>query len=519
MYVPVLGNVSDILLGVFLLILLLYWHVNRNLDVWERLGVPGPKPWPVLYHIPELRAGMGACLEKWEKEYGRSYGLYNFQTKSATLVTTDVNILNNVLVKDFSSFVDREYMETTTSSVVDGLFFQNGDTWKRNRHVLSPMFTGGKMRLMLPHIDDSASNLAQLFLDTHSKGQLIPVKLFAARYTSDVIAKTGFGLDVEAVTKEDSEFFHHIENFFQMGKLGFRVFRYLAFYFPKLMKIGSRLSSNVDPIVPEVENYFVSLAETSMNEKKKMKQKQGASSSKAVDMMDLMLEAEVTDDRKLTCNDHALTKKDIIGNSSILILAGFETTSSLLQALFYFLACYPDIQDKVIAEVDTVMAGRLKVEYDLLPKLVYTEQVINESLRSFPPSPSIARRCSETKTYGNITIPAGANVFIPIYKILRDPEYWPEPEKFDPDRFSAENKANHDPVAFLAFGFGPRQCVGKRLALMEVKVALCHILSRMKFVLNERTEPKEGQDVKQNHFFGFLIPEKPIHVDIVPRKA
>ncbi|KAH9509395.1 hypothetical protein Btru_045783 [Bulinus truncatus] len=208
----------------------------------------------------------------------------------------------------------------------------------------------------------------------------------------------------------------------------------------------------------------------------------------------------------------SLSEEEVFAQSLLIIFAGFETTSTTLQMCYYMLAKHPDVQEKVYEEIESIVQSESPT-YEELSQLTYMEQVINETLRLYPPAAIVARIAAETRTYGNITIPKGAGVIVPIFHVLKDPRYYPEPEKFDPEQFNEVNKTKRDPVTFLPFGYGPRLCIGMRLAYLELKIALVHSIRRIRFELNERTEPKKGESPKfRGH--AILVEEKPILLSV-----
>ena len=141
------------------------------------------------------------------------------------------------------------------------------------------------------------------------------------------------------------------------------------------------------------------------------------------------------------------------------------------------------------------------------------EQVLNETLRMFPPVTIITRMAHESRTYGGVTIPAGAGVSVPIREIHRDPTHYPDPELFDPERFNEENKAKRHPLAFMPFGWGPRLCIGMRLAYLELKTALVQVLRKVEVELNSTTVPRKGEDITLN-FVLFPRPNDPIKLAV-----
>ncbi|XP_012945258.1 cytochrome P450 3A5-like, partial [Aplysia californica] len=469
---PAVG-LSGFLLFLCLLLVGFYLYCNGWTNVWVAVGVPGPRPWPFLLHVPEMMSGgLEQALEKWESVYGRTYGLHSLINRRPTLVTSDTRLLTRILAEDFPNFLNRSPITFTNSTSLSSLFFSGGCDWRRAHHVMSPIFTGRKLRVMMRDVNDSAACLVALVEGTRRRGDLVPLKKFMAKYTSDVIAKLGFGLRAKAVSGVDNEFFHNINNFLNIGTASQNLLRLVALYFPALAKIGLDLFPSSDVINPKADAYFTRLARDALRKKREQK------ASEPRDMLDLLLQSET---RQSTPgpSDKALTSQEIVANSVLLILSAFETTSSTLRAVLYLLARHPDIQDKVIQEVDTVLQGRRQPQYEDLASLKYTEQVIKETLRLFPPAPAVTRQAEQTMRCGDVTIPKDSCVYIRINRVLRDPGYWRDPDSFDPDRFSpgAGQTNTSDGIEFLVFGFGPRQCIGRRLAFLELKVVLCQLLT------------------------------------------
>ncbi|KAM7297217.1 cytochrome P450 3A11-like [Ixodes scapularis] len=134
-----------------------------------------------------------------------------------------------------------------------------------------------------------------------------------------------------------------------------------------------------------------------------------------------------------------------------------------------------------------------KFSYDNVFSMRYLDQVISESLRFYPPVTGfITRTCQHDYEYNGLKIPAGMSVLIPPYQLHHDPNLWTEPEKFDPERFSVENKGSIDRIAFQPFGNGPRNCVGIRFAQLEMKLTLAKILAKYRFLLDERHLKEDG---------------------------
>ena len=177
-----------------------------------------------------------------------------------------------------------------------------------------------------------------------------------------------------------------------------------------------------------------------------------------------------------------LTNNEILANAILFLLAGSETTATTLGWVSYFLALNPDVQERLIQELDTVLDKHNgEITYEAVNEMSYMDMVINETLRMCPAALRLDRVCNKDYTYENIKIPKGQIWSLCIYALHYDPELYPEPEKFDPERFNEDNKKKRENEAFMPFGTGPRNCIGMRFALLEIKFLISTILSKYKF--------------------------------------
>ncbi len=187
-----------------------------------------------------------------------------------------------------------------------------------------------------------------------------------------------------------------------------------------------------------------------------------------------------------------LTDKEILSQAILFFIAGFDTTATTISLLAYNLVKHPECQTKLIDEVDEMLKKNGgQINYETVNELKYLDQCINETLRLYPPALRTDRECSQDYQYDNngvvVRIPKGQVVNICIWAVHHDPEIYPEPDKFDPERFSDEEKSARDPAHFIPFGVGQHICVGQRFALIEMKLFLTEFLSKMYFVACEQT--------------------------------
>jgi cytochrome P450 len=162
-----------------------------------------------------------------------------------------------------------------------------------------------------------------------------------------------------------------------------------------------------------------------------------------------------------------------------MIIGGHETTANTLAWTWYLLTQNPDVEQRLFEELDQVLGGRDPALEDL-PKLQYLNRVLDEVLRLYPPAWMLARRALQEDVISGYRIPAGSLVYFSPYMVHRHPAHWPDPERFDPDRFLPEHNENRARFAYFPFGGGPRQCIGGSFAMMELQLVLAVGLQRFR---------------------------------------
>lgn len=457
--------------------------------LWARQGIPQLNPW--LVHIQFLEAIARKGPEGRDlteiRQLGTIFGL-NDVIRPA-LYISDANAIRDILIRDFHHFLFRREM-VRAKYLSKSLVLLEGQEWKRVRTIMSPTFTSGKMKAMFPLMRQSLESLLKV-LDKNSGKDLEVTHTFGC-FTMDVIAKVAFA--VETNTHEDPKH-PFVENARQI------------FCFPKLRLLALLILPkpilnyfNIHFMDGPSYNYMIQLAHHMMDERRKT----GAHLQSYHDFLELMLET----------GNESLTDEEIVANIILILFAGYHTSSTTLAFAAYELALNPDIQERAREEIRGALSGNnRKLDYETVNSLTYLDAVIHEVLRMYPPLIELERGCSEdyvlkanTPHLGrkDIFIPKGAGVIIPIYAIHFMEEYWPEPEKFDPTRFLPENKDQIVPGTFLTFVTGPRNCIGMRFALLELKMALSNILSQ--FVIKKSPKTKVPLDYKRSP--AFLVPKE-----------
>lgn len=235
-------------------------------------------------------------------------------------------------------------------------------------------------------------------------------------------------------------------------------------------------------------------------------------------MIHLLMRAK--DNEKLAT--HQMTIDDITAQAFIFFLAGFDTSSTLMCYVVYELALNPDVQEELRKEVERyIEEGNGELSYEALSKMEYMEMVTSETLRKYPPLSFIDRLCAQTFALPpaeaggqGVTIHPDNLIWFPVHALHHDPKYFPDPERFDPERFSEKNKDNIVPYTYLPFGVGPRKCIGNRFALMETKILIAYLVH--KFRLKPTGKTKVPIEFSKKNFS--LIPDDGLWVGLERRK-
>ncbi|XP_049825475.1 cytochrome P450 6a8-like [Aethina tumida] len=403
-------------------------------------------------------------------------------------VPVDLDIIKSIMQTDFQHFMNHGvFINEKGDPLSAHLFALEDDKWKNLRSKLTPTFTSGKMKMMFNTLVECTNGLKDM-LDQYSQGDTpINIKETLQRFTIDIIGSVAFGIECNTMKNPDSQFAKYGRRIFELNPIEtFKASLQLALPHKFLLWL------NITIFNKEVTTFFMDVV------KKNVKYREENNIYRK-DFMHLLLQlknrGKVFDDEKLTddaggVKESALTFNELAAQAFVFFLAGYETSSTAMTFALYELSTRPDLQQKIRNEIHEVLEKHdNKLTYEAIKDMTYLEQVLHESLRKYPPLPFLPRVCNKIyKVPGtNFTIEKGTMVGIPILGIHNDPEFYPNPETFDPDRFSPENKAKRHQFSWLPFGEGPRICIGLRFGTMQAKVGLVTIFKNYKVSLNHKT--------------------------------
>jgi len=250
------------------------------------------------------------------------------------------------------------------------------------------------------------------------------------------------------------------------------------------------LSEGMARMIPmEPVNFYTKIV-TELREKRKKD-----TDASHVDFMKLLLQLEEKMTQDESTKDIGIDVNTFLAQAMIFLVAGYETTKVTMMLTCYYLAKHPECQEKVVQEIQKVLAEHNgEIDHESVGEMHYLNGCITEALRLNPVVPRHERVCNKAYKYGDIEIPENAFVNIPLYPIHYDPEIFPDPEKFDPERHLPGN-VTYQPTQLMPFGQGPRICIAMRFALEEVKIGLSRLLPEFKYDLlheNQALDIKAG---------------------------
>lgn len=266
---------------------------------------------------------------------------------------------------------------------------------------------------------------------------------------------------------------------------------------------GSRLANRLSPVQRRRDQQSRATIETLVSEIIAGRRREGEDRG---DLLSLLLSRGAEEGEELTSD------RQIRDEAVTLFIAGFENIATALTWTLYLLAQHPEAEGRLHAELDGVLGGRLPGAADI-PRLAYTRMVFEEAMRVYPPVPRLVRTALRDYEVGGYTVPAGSLVVVSQYLMHRDPRFWEEPERFDPERFAPEAKRARPAYTYFPFGGGQRRCIGDGFAYMEGVLVLATLASRWRL----RLDPRAGRvGLLATHF---LHPKGPLMMTAEPREA
>ncbi|CAN8238564.1 unnamed protein product [Cochlearia groenlandica] len=456
----------------------------------ERQGITGPKPRLLTGNIINISEMVSKSVANdcssinhdivprllphyvaWTKQYGKSFIIWN--GTEPRLCLTETEMIKELLTKH-NHVTGKSWLqqEGTKGFIGRGLLMVNGEAWHQQRHLAAPAFTRDRLKGYAKHMVECTRMMVEKLMNEVKErggggggGEEVEIGEEMRRLTAEIISRTEFGRSYE----KGKELFSLLN---VLQRLCAQATRHLCF--PGSRFLPNKYNREIKSLKTEVESLLMEIIE-----RRKVNVEIGRSSSYGDDLLGLFLNQMDHQNKNKNINVQM-----IMDECKTFFFTGHETTSLLLTWTLMLLAHNPTWQDKVRREVREVCGGDGVPSFEQLSSLISLNKVINESLRLYPPATLLPRMAFEDIKLGEILIPKGLSIWIPVLAIHHSQELWgKDADEFNPERFSTRSFASNR--HFMPFAAGPRNCIGQNFAMMEAKIILAMLVSKFTFAISE----------------------------------
>lgn len=493
---------KEVLAGLVVSLIGIHLYYRHKYSYWSKNGVKSPPALPFVGNLYAYFINSRKTVDRqWAKRYGKLFGFY-LGTKPM-IGCADVDLMNQICIKDFSKFRNHSPFGIQNRYEENFLFVMKDDDWHTMRSILSPTFSSGKMKIMFKLIDRCADELIEAFFQkikaSHDNKPVInPIEMFRLfginASLSSFYSINNDDKSEEAKAKRDAL----VKNSKLVTNISL-VRLVISFLLPEdILRAVGFTTNSIGPL-----KFFDETTRAIMESRRK-------SGKKYSDYLQTLLDLESSQPIERTdsetneshhgvweAHEHQsfanrtkgvkLSNEQIIAQIMTFLATGGETVGHVVSNTLLVLAHNPDIQARLYDEIASVKLDPTKsgstFDYEQLSSLQYLDAVISETLRCMPlalVSDRVATEDYHVPQFG-ATIPKGTVVNLLFDAVMHDPDNWPEPDKFDPERFSAENKKRIKPGSYCPFGVGPRFCLAFRFAIMETKLSLARLMLAFEF--------------------------------------
>jgi len=419
---------------------------------------PGPFGHILFGNLRDLRTRVLEFFSSLQKQYG-DISTIRFSVRRVSYIQHP-DLIHHILQVNSRNYTKSLRYEQLKYLLGNGLLTSEGEFWLRQRRMIQPAFHRQKLQLLADEMRECAEQMliewekADLSKPFNVSNEMMAITL-------QIVGKTLLNSDVKSEAKNVGD------------ALSFLL---------KAVNIRTRTPVLLPLWVPLPTHLKIKAAVKTINSVlDKVFESRRKNPTDRYDLLTMLMEVKYED-----TGEH-MGNKQLRDEVMTLFVAGHETTANALSWTLYLLAKNPEALKKCTEEINNTIGTR-KSTFDDLAHLPYLNMVIDESMRLYPPAWIIGRKTIKSDSVGSYKLPSGHNLLISPYALHRDERYWPDPEKFMPERFTAEMVKNRPRNSYLPFGAGPRMCIGNNFAFMEIQIVLIMIMQRFTFTVANQEE-------------------------------
>ncbi|XP_050513919.1 cytochrome P450 6k1-like isoform X2 [Diabrotica virgifera virgifera] len=464
----------DGLIYLSILCIAAYCYATRDFNYWKRRNVQFLKPVPFfgnLYDVMMFKTTTQECIKKiWDGINAPYFGMFIFD--EPVLVLKSPKLIKDVLIKDASTFCNRRVATPSHPNMAHGMFFLKYNEWRKVRKMLSPVFTSGMLRYLQPHTIE----INQTMLDfVHKNCGIFDVTNIGEDFAIEFLVRCFYEANPRCFNEKPSVFKKCIHTMFAFN---FRngVVQNLFFLKPAL---ADALKLNF--VAKNCMKFFEDVFKRIMTARESY-------DGKPRSMVDV---ANKAIREKKRGEKDALGFETIMSNVLLFLIAGRDSTTTIISFTLYEIAKNQEIQDKLRKEVKLNVEKHGSICFEGVQENKYLEMCINETLRKYPTLPFLDRTPIDDYQFKDtdLKVEKNTSILIPLFALNRDEHIYPNATLYNPDRFLSD-QINSDGLNFIPFGEGPRICIGKRIGLLAVSMALSTLVLNFSFQTCKDT-PKE----------------------------
>ena len=434
---------------------------------------PGPRralPGNPLFGFLAFRRDALGFLTELAREYGDV--VFFRMGPQRVYMLNHPDLIKDALVTHQDSFMKGRALQRSKRLLGEGLLTSEGEYHRRQRRLAQPAFHRQRIEAYGEVMIDYAARASSQWRD----GATFDLSREMMRLTLAIVAKTLFDADVERDAEDVGRAFTEIMELFQMLMLPYS--EYLEKLPLPATRRFERARARLDAVIYRI-----------IEERRTQGTDRG-------DLLSMLIAAQDTEGDGGRMSDEQLRDELMT-----LFLAGHETTANALTWTWYLLAQHPEIEQRLHAELDQVLQGRERFTVADYPRLRYTEMVVAEAMRLYPPAWVVGRIALKDFQAGEYVVPAGALVLISQYVVQRDPRFFPDPERFDPERWTTKAREARPTYSYFPFGAGARRCIGEAFAWMEAVLLVASIARtwRLRLAPDQSVEPQPRITLRPKH--------------------